>query len=207
MATGSKEKKKFSLIPPPQWRLPALIVIGAMFGLGFYALYLSRATSYMSDDPKACINCHVMTPHYMTWNKSSHREVASCNDCHVPQDNMFSKYYFKAKDGLWHSYVFTTRNEPEVIRAKDASVEVIHQNCVRCHIDQVTDAKLESDVANHIHSRTDRLCWECHREVPHGAVKSLSSIGFQIEPTQFDNGRDSVRVMEWIKNSNESKSK
>lgn len=203
--TTEKNKKKFSLIPPPKWRLPALIVIGSMFGLGFYALYLSRATSYMSDDPKACINCHVMTPHYMTWNKSSHREVATCNDCHVPQDDLFSKYFFKAKDGLYHSYVFTTRTEPEVIRAKEASVEVIHQNCVRCHIDQVTDAKLQGEVADHVHSRTDRLCWECHKEVPHGSVKSLSSIGFQIEPSQFDNEKDSVRVWKWIEGNKDNK--
>lgn len=205
MTTEKNTKKRFSLIPPPKWRLPAIIVIGAMMGLGFYAVYLSRAHSYMSDDPKACINCHVMTPHYMTWNKSSHREVADCNACHVPHDNIFSKYYFKAKDGLWHAYVFTTRTEPEVIRARDASIEVIQENCVRCHIDQLTDEKLADNIEDYTHHRTDRLCWDCHKDVPHGKVKSLSSIGYQIEPSQFDNEKDSTRVWKWIdKNKTEN---
>lgn len=198
MATDKNTKKRFTLIPPKKWRLPAAIGIGALIGLGFYALYLSRAVSYMSDDPKACINCHVMTPHYMTWDKSSHREVAHCNDCHVPQDNIFSKYYFKAKDGAYHSYVFTTRTEPQVIRAKDASVEVIHNNCIRCHLDQVTDAKTDGMVAYHTENRTDRLCWDCHKGVPHGKVKSLSSVGFQIEPTQFDPEQNKNAIPQWL---------
>lgn len=198
MATDKHIKKRFSLIPPKKWRLPAAIVIGAMIGLGIYALYLSRAVSYMSDDPKACINCHVMTPHYMTWEKSSHREVTNCNDCHVPHESILSKYYFKAKDGLYHSYVFTTRTEPEVIRAKQASIEVIQNNCVRCHLDQVTDAKTEMAVAHHTENRTTRLCWDCHKEVPHGKVKSLSSVGYQIEPTQFDAEQNKESIPKWI---------
>lgn len=198
MATDKNTKKRFSLIPSKKWRLPAAIAIGAMIGLGFYAIHLSRLTSYMSDDPKACINCHVMTPHYMTWENSSHREVASCNDCHVPHDNVFNKYYFKAKDGAYHSYVFTTRTEPEVIRAKEASVKVIHDNCIRCHLDQVTDAKTDGLVAHHTENRTERLCWDCHKGVPHGKVKSLSSVGYLIEPTQFDPESNKSAIPQWL---------
>ena len=72
MATDKNTKKRFSLLPPKKWRLPALIAIGAMIGFGLFIVYFGRVTDYMSDDPKACINCHVMTPHYMTWNKSSY---------------------------------------------------------------------------------------------------------------------------------------
>ena len=53
---------------------------------------------------------------YATWQHSSHRAVAGCNDCHVPQDNVLSKYYFKAKDGLRHATIFTMRAEPQVIK-------------------------------------------------------------------------------------------
>lgn len=181
---GSIKKRNFfqRLLPPPKWRMAATLSLGVFLGLGFYILKLSNAASYLSDDPKACMNCHVMTPQYLTWNKSSHREVASCNDCHVPQDNVFNQYYFKAMDGLYHSAIFTLRAEPEVIVARESSAAVIQNNCIRCHDSRVIDAKLMATVENHESHRTDRTCWECHREVPHGRVRSLSSVGYQIEP-------------------------
>lgn len=164
------------LTPPPQWRLPALVALGIFFGLGFYALYLSKAASYLSDAPETCVNCHVMAPQYATWGHSSHWEVATCNDCHVPHNNVFNKYFFKAKDGLRHASMFALRMEPEVIFILEEGREVVHNNCIRCHSQLLTDPKLASQVANHAHNTQDRVCWECHREVPHGRVNSLSSV-------------------------------
>lgn len=189
---------RYSLIPPKRWRPYAIVLVALMVGLGAYTLKLSNATSYLSDDPQACVNCHVMTPHYVSWNHSSHREVAHCNDCHVPQDNLANKYYFKAKDGLYHSTIFTLRAEPEVIRARKPSIAVIQNNCIRCHQDQVTDAKLADWVDNHAHHRTDRTCWECHRDVPHGRVRGLSSVNFQLEPIRAYSSDEEV-VPEWLK--------
>jgi cytochrome c nitrite reductase small subunit len=166
------------LIPPAEWRFPVGILLTSFVLIGLYTAIISNATAYLSDDPQACVNCHVMTPQYTTWRNSSHREVATCNDCHVPQDNVFKKYLFKAKDGLYHASVFTTRNEPQVIRMKEAGVEVVQNNCVRCHKDQVTDAKLTAQVTDHFKNRTDRKCWECHQEVPHGSIHSLSSVKY-----------------------------
>ena len=166
------------LIPPKEWRLPVLILMGAMTGLTLYALIESKAVSYLSDDPKTCANCHVMTPQYATWQNSSHRKWASCNDCHVPQDNFFKMYAFKAKDGLYHASVFLSRGEPEVIRMKEAGVEVVQSNCIRCHENQVTDARLSGLVENHLENRTSRKCWTCHQEVPHGKIHSLSSVKY-----------------------------
>lgn len=166
------------LIPPKEWRLPVIILLGAICGLGLYAMVESKAISYLSDDPKTCANCHVMTPQYSTWQNSSHREWASCNDCHVPQDNIFKKYLFKAKDGMYHASVFLTRGEPEVIKMHEAGDKVVQSNCIRCHQDQVTDARLESMVDDHYESRTERKCWTCHQEVPHGSIHSLSSVKY-----------------------------
>lgn len=164
------------LTPPPQWKLPVLVSLGIFVGLGFYVLYLSKAASYLSDDPKTCVNCHVMAPQYATYQHSSHREVATCNDCHVPQNNVFNKYFFKAKDGLRHATMFALRMEPEVIFILEEGKEVVHNNCIRCHSQQLTDPKLAAQVPNHGHNTQDRVCWECHREVPHGRVNSLSSV-------------------------------
>ena len=144
--------------------------------LHVYTFYFSKAHSYLSDKPEACTNCHIMSPQYATWSHSSHREVAHCNDCHVPHNNVFNKYYFKAKDGLRHSTIFTLRKEPQVIFILDEGAEVVHNNCIRCHSKLLKDPKLAASVSNHDVHMTDRKCWECHREVPHGKVNSLSSV-------------------------------
>ena len=164
------------LIPIKKWRLPVLATLAVFTGISFLILYLSKAHSYISDNPKACTNCHIMAPQYATWSHSSHREVTHCNDCHVPHNNFFNKYYFKAKDGLRHATIFTLRNEPQVIFIKEEGAEAVHTNCIRCHFDQLVDPKLNAMVDNHSGKMTERKCIECHREVPHGRVNSLSSV-------------------------------
>jgi cytochrome c nitrite reductase small subunit len=123
-----------------------------------------------------------MVPQYATWMHSSHREVATCSDCHVPHDNIFRTYYFKAKDGFRHASIFTARAEPQVIQIKEAGHKVVHQNCIRCHSDLVTDAKLTVIHEDFFTHKSDRTCWDCHREVPHGTVKSLSSTPYARAP-------------------------
>lgn len=181
------------LLPPPQWRLPVLITLAIFTGLGLYTIYLSKAHSYLSDSPETCVNCHIMSPQYATWSHSSHREVAHCNDCHVPQNNFINKYYFKAMDGLRHSTMFTLRLEPQVIRIKQAGANAVHGNCVRCHEQLLVDPKLESTVAMYRAVREGRRCLECHREVPHGRVNSLSSVPYARVPTPAS------PVPEWLK--------
>lgn len=169
-----KSKLIKSFIPPDKWKVPVIILVGIMVGTGIFLLRVSKATSYLSDDPSTCVNCHIMAPQFATYNHSSHREWATCNDCHVPQDNFFRKYFFKAKDGLRHATMFTLRKEPQVIFIKEEGKEVVHENCVRCHTKLLdVDAKLVQK--KFVHKRTDRSCTECHREVPHGRVNSLSS--------------------------------
>lgn len=164
------------ILPPKKWQFVVALAAGIFFGLGVYVVYISNAVSYLSDDPKTCINCHVMNSQYASWSYSSHREKATCNDCHVPHNNVLNKYFFKAKDGLRHATMFTLRLEPQVIRIKEAGSEVVQDNCIRCHNDLITDNKMLTKTKTFDHFRTDgRKCWECHREVPHGRVNSLSS--------------------------------
>jgi cytochrome c nitrite reductase small subunit len=181
------------LIPPQQWRMPVVILMGAIVGLGIYAAYSSRALSYLSDSPETCVNCHIMAPQYATWTHSSHREVATCNDCHMPQDNIFRTYYFKAMDGARHATMFTLRLEPQNIFIHQAGINVVQENCVRCHSTLITDSKLLTQTESFHHKFEDRLCWDCHREVPHGRVKSLSSTPYARVPLP------SSPVPDWLK--------
>jgi cytochrome c nitrite reductase small subunit len=152
-----------------------LLVAGIFIGLFCFLFYVSKAYSYLSDSPETCVNCHIMSPQYATWNHSSHRRYTNCNDCHVPHNNVFNKYFFKAKDGMRHASMFALRLEPQVIFIHEAGRDVVHQNCIRCHSKLLVDPKLSASVKDLHTQRTDRVCWECHREVPHGRVNSLSS--------------------------------
>ena len=162
--------------PPVKWRLPMVIATGIFLGMGIFIIYISRAHSYLSDKPETCINCHIMAPQYATWNHSSHREWTNCNDCHVPHDYIINKYYFKAKDGLCHATIFTLRKEPQVIFIKEEGKDVVQQNCIRCHSVVLKDYRTLNKTDEYYNFRIERKCWDCHREVPHGRVNSLSSV-------------------------------
>jgi len=79
---------------------------------------------------------------------------------------------------------------------KEASQEVVQNNCIRCHKQQVTDVKLSSWLENHDENRTGRKCWDCHREVPHGKVHGLSSTRFTLAPLPTDPEKDVIP--EWL---------
>lgn len=177
-AMASKKVTEFvqTVLSSYRAKLLAIALAGAFVGLVAYLFYASRAYSYLSDDPSVCINCHVMAPYYATWQHSSHQNVATCNDCHVPHNNIFNKYFFKAKDGLRHSYVFTMRNEPMAMKAIAESQHVIYDNCVRCH-SQLNQEFVKTGRMTHaaLDLGADKPCWECHRDVPHGGVNGLAS--------------------------------
>ncbi len=160
----------------PRWRAPCFGMLGVMAGMGAFLVPLSRAPSYLSDEPETCINCHVMTTQFVSWQHSGHVEAATCNDCHVPHHGFLSKYAFKAQDGLWHATVFTIRWEPQVIHLSQRAVPVVEENCRRCH------AEVIGEVAAADHEPGDLRCWDCHREVPHGRVRSLSAASDVFRP-------------------------
>jgi len=181
--------------PPPKWKIPVLFSLGIITGLFFFIVHVARATSYLSDKPEACVNCHVMAPQYATWERSNHGRFTVCNDCHVPQDNIFKKYYFKATDGLRHSYMFTFRLEPQVIRIHEAGRNAVQQNCIRCHIETIHPISVRAISNQKIQEEGDGYCWDCHREVPHGRVNSLSSTPYARVPVLTS------PVPEWIEKS------
>lgn len=165
---------------------------GILLGLGLFVLLISRAPSYLSNAPETCINCHVMTDAYLSWQHSAHAQTASCNDCHVPQENLFRSYWFKAEDGLRHAAIFTFRLEPEVIQLSERAKPVVQANCRRCHqrvlellcLSYAEQASTEgSPVGSQAIKATaipppakepERFCWDCHRHTPHDRVHSLS---------------------------------
>ncbi len=191
-------KKKPEILPGKnsRWRTTAVFLIAVFLGIGLFLAKEGEVVSYMSDNPEACVNCHVMTPVYNAWMHSSHREWANCNDCHVPHDNIVNKYFFKAKDGLYHASIFTLRAEPDVIKMQEASQKVVQDNCIRCHVQQVTQTKYDGWIDNHAENRTERQCWSCHKEIPHGRVHGISTVKYNIAPLPTD--REEAVIPDWL---------
>ena len=169
---------------PRCWQVFIYILVGVAVGVGLFVARIANATSYLSDSPETCMNCHVMSDAYASWQRGSHRHVAVCTDCHVPHDNLVAKYAYKARDGMKHSYVFTMRAEPQVLELSAGAVPVVQGNCVKCHRDQLAMIRLATS--------GERRCWHCHENI-HGSVRSLSASPLALRPGLPDAGLD------WLK--------
>lgn len=158
---------------PRFWQCAIYCLAGIAAGMGLLVVRISNAASYLSNAPETCMNCHVMTDAYASWQRGSHGKVTVCNDCHVPHDNILAKSAFKAMDGAKHSAIFTARAEPQVLQLSKGAVPVMQQNCVRCHSDQFQMIRLADS--------TQQTCWSCHTNI-HGDVHSLSASPQQLRP-------------------------
>ena len=152
-----------------------LVVAGVVCGLGGLFMYLLRAHTYfVGDNPSACVNCHIMTPYYATWSHSSHGRDATCNDCHVPHQNLGFYYGFKAVDGLKHTAYFVTHAERQAPMAEALTGQVVMENCIRCHT-QLNQEFVKTGRLSYMQQQAQggKVCWDCHRNVPHGGMNSL----------------------------------
>ncbi len=145
---------------PRFWLLAVAITIGVAVGLGGYTFVYARGASYLSNDPEACANCHVMNEQLEGWTKGSHRSVATCNDCHTPH-HLVGKYLAKGQNGFLHSYAFTFQNFEEPIRIHERNRAVTEATCRDCHADIVRE--IEPSVGH----RGEMSCLSCHRDVGH----------------------------------------
>jgi cytochrome c nitrite reductase small subunit len=148
-----------SLLHRP-WLILA-IAIGAMIGLGSYTFDYAEGLSYLSNDPRACVNCHIMNDQFAGWTKSSHHAHATCNDCHLTHS--FPQYYIdKGMNGWNHSKAFTLQNFHEPIIINDHNSRILQGNCLRCHEDFVHEIVVgnKTDISS-------VKCVICHRSVGH----------------------------------------
>jgi cytochrome c nitrite reductase small subunit len=136
------------------------VVVGLLLGLGGYTFVYARGASYLTNDPVACANCHIMREQFEGWQRSSHRSVAVCNDCHTPHD-LLGKYLTKGRNGFWHSFYFTTGTFPDPIRIRPRNAAVTEGACRTCHADIVKS--IDTGWPN-----GERMaCVSCHRDVGH----------------------------------------
>jgi cytochrome c nitrite reductase small subunit len=137
--------------------LSIAVIVGILAGVGGFTFWYARGYSYLSNDPDACVNCHIMRDNFNSWIVSSHRS-ATCNDCHTPHD-FFGKYYAKFRNGLRHSMAFTFENV-QVPRTTQCSLDIIQENCLRCHEPMVGMLFQSRDLKS-------MRCTKCHQTGGH----------------------------------------
>jgi len=135
------------------------IVVGLAAGVGGFTFWYGKGASYLTNDPAACANCHIMNTQYDGWLTASHRAVATCNDCHTPH-NIVGKYVVKGKNGFWHSFAFTTGWFAEPIRIKESNRAVTEQRCRDCHREMAR-------VVDGAGGEEPRSCITCHASAGH----------------------------------------
>ncbi|MBK8010359.1 MAG: cytochrome c nitrite reductase small subunit [Deltaproteobacteria bacterium] len=159
----------------------AACLLGVAGGIGAFTLSYAEGLSYLSNDPKACVNCHIMTDQFDSWRKGPHHAVATCNDCHVPT-SFPAKYLSKAENGYHHSMGMTfqpsrpdesdaRRVFEEPIRIKPRNSRILEANCLRCHGELVHALVASMSGAEAVDPRAEegKRCVHCHQSVGHGA--------------------------------------
>lgn len=136
------------------------VLLGALLGVGVFTFSYGQGASYLSNNPAACANCHVMQEYFDTWQSSSHRHVAVCNDCHLPHHPIF-KWVTKADNGFFHSLAFTLENFHEPIQIKPRNHAVAQNACMYCHRDFVHEIAV-GEASSEMLS-----CVHCHKDVGH----------------------------------------
>lgn len=151
--------------------LPVLAAagFGVLAGISAFTFDYAEGTSYLSSDPLACVNCHIMQEPYDSWIKSSHHDVARCVDCHLPHD-FAGKWIAKSDNGFFHSWAFTFQDFHEPIQIKPRNRRIVQNNCLSCHGDVVHEM--------FVTERYEELnyCVRCHADAGHAGVRPHARI-------------------------------
>lgn len=141
------------------WPLVVVLLLGMLAGIGSFTFGYGQGASYLSNQPAACTNCHVMQESYDTWLKSGHRHVTVCNDCHLPHGAR--KWITKADNGFFHSLAFTTGDYPQPLQIKPRNGRITQAACVDCHrktVNNMLPTHPEGEAA---------ACVSCHFQAGH----------------------------------------
>ena len=103
-------------------------LLGIPVGVGAFTFVYAKGFSYLSPDPQACVNCHVMNPQYDAWLKSGHRHAATCVECHLPHAGL-AKWTTKAEHGFRHTAVMHSKNLDSLSRmAREIDCSIFVKN-------------------------------------------------------------------------------
>ena len=139
-----------------------MVLFGGIVGLSLFTVSYAEATSYLSDDPDACRNCHVMNDVHDAWARGPHHAVATCNDCHIPHD-VPGQVHRQGDERLEPQPGVHAGELPGADPDHAANKTVALANCLYCHGDFVS-------LVNHEGQAELEDCTRCHASIGHDEI-------------------------------------
>lgn len=162
---GLRDKLKFDLSKTED-RLKLVILVGGSLLLILLAV-VGGISQTMS--PEFCKLCHkTMTPEYVTWQNSSHSQIA-CVDCHM-EPGLINLVKEKIKaTGHLKEYITGSYEENWPIKMKH---ELPSHLCEQCHSVSNRNFTLSGDlkIPHERHGEKGVDCVQCHSGVAHGNI-------------------------------------
>lgn len=140
------------------------VLLSVLVGVGVFTFGYANGMAYFGKNPETCKQCHSMNREFAAWEKGSHHQVATCQDCHSPQEDPLKWAIEEADNGFWHSFKFTTGNYPDNIKIREMNLHTAQENCLRCHSEFVSG--IEGTRAAKPHDQQVN-CLHCHSQVGH----------------------------------------
>jgi predicted CXXCH cytochrome family protein len=164
--------------PSSYWQRARYIVLGVIAVGGAILLTLGMLTSgaaVYTSRSQFCISCHIMEPYYVSWQESSHRDVA-CIKCHFPP-GAAEKVRGKML-GLVQLLKYVTATAGPRL-----SAEISDASCLRCHDTRLLAGRVDFhgvpfDHRPHLSDvrRGKRLrCTSCHSQIVQGTHMTVTT--------------------------------
>lgn len=166
--------------PPPTinyWRRARLIILGVAAVLGAFLLSMGLVTTgaaVYTSRSEFCVSCHIMEPYYVSWQESSHHDVA-CIKCHFPP-GAAEKVRGKML-GLVQLLKYVTETAGPRLTA-----EIDDASCLRCHDTRLLSGRVDFhgipfDHRPHL-TETRRgkqlRCTSCHSQIVQGSHMTVT---------------------------------
>jgi predicted CXXCH cytochrome family protein len=164
-------------VPGGYWRRAQLIALGVAAVTGAFLLTMGMMTTgaaVYTSRSQFCISCHIMEPYYVSWQQSSHRDVA-CIKCHFPP-GAAEKVRGKML-GLVQLLKYVTATASPRLTA-----EISDASCLRCHDTRLLAGRVDFhgipfDHRPHLTEtrRGKKLrCTSCHSQIVQGAHMTVT---------------------------------
>jgi len=164
--------------PSSYWQRARYVVLGVIAVGGATLLTLGMLTSgaaVYTSRSQFCVSCHIMEPYYVSWQESSHRDVA-CIKCHFPP-GAAEKVRGKML-GLVQLLKYVTATAGPRL-----SAEISDASCLRCHDTRLLAGRVDFhgvpfDHRPHLTEtrRGKKLrCTSCHSQIVQGKHMTVTT--------------------------------
>ncbi len=148
-------------------RLTALgVFCGTALLAGLFLLLGPPELLAKSESVDFCASCHIHEKQHTAFLHSGAHRRKLCVDCHLPNQDVATHFFWKGIDGMKDVYFFYSGTLSDPIRITDHGSRVLQENCIRCHEEMTSRISLQ------------RRCWDCHRSVNHTLTGEIATVTY-----------------------------